>query len=332
MLFRNSGRGLHKHPQDGTERHQDHMIFLVGGLANSAHYLEHGVDAKDLEWLAQTPPLGPDRRLKKGEWYSARVSVRGGRARCFMNGTQLFDVETKAAPAGFVGLMTWSAPFRFRNIKVTDPAGKVLLEGLPDLTAGRPKIDPKVREAFTNRGDWSIDGTEIVQGNDREGDCEIVFGDPAWTEYNFVCEAKVVQGFGGEIGQTFRVADTGRYEWVLGRWNGHNYSVGSVARGEILERIWWSPLDRADRERKLELDRWYPMEVRVRGSTLECFVDGASVAKVEHDRYKDGRVGLRTYKTQARFRNLKVTDPAGKVLFEGLPDLPAKVVDWIVDS
>ena len=337
MLFRTSGRGLHTHPQDGTERHTDHMIFVVAGLANHAHYLEHGIDAKANEWLAQKP-LAADRKLKKGEWYTARVSVRGGRVRCFVNGEPVFDTETKAAPAGFVGLMTWTAPFRFRNIKVTDPAGKVLLEGLPDLTAGTPKaeapkIDPKVRESFTNRGDWSIDGAEIVQANDRDGDCEIVFGDPAWTDYNFVCEAKVVAGFGGEISQTFRVTEAGRYEWVLGRWNGHNYSLGSMARDQDkVERVWWAPLDRADRDKKLDLDHWYTMEVRVRGSQVECLVDGVSIVKVDHERYKSGRVGLRTFKTQARYRNLKVTDPAGKVLFEGLPELPARAVDWIPDS
>jgi hypothetical protein len=61
-------------------------------------------------------------------------------------------------------------------------------------------------------------------------------------------------------------------------------------------------------------------------------VDAASIVKADHERYKEGRVGLRTFKTHARYRNLKVTDPAGKVLFEGLPELPAKVVDWIPDS
>ena len=39
-------------------------------------------------------------------------------------------------------------------------------------------------------------------------------------------------------------------------------------------------------------------------------------------RFSDGRLQLRTWSTTARFRNIKVTDPAGKVLFEGMPDLP----------
>jgi hypothetical protein len=34
-------------------------------------------------------------------------------------------------------------------------------------------------------------------------------------------------------------------------------------------------------------------------------------------------VGLRIWQTAARFRNIKVTDPQGKLLFEGLPPVPA---------
>jgi hypothetical protein len=35
-----------------------------------------------------------------------------------------------------------------------------------------------------------------------------------------------------------------------------------------------------------------------------------------------GQVGLRTLHTSYRFRKIKVTDPVGRVLLEGLPDLP----------
>jgi hypothetical protein len=187
-----------------------------------------------------------------------------------------------------------------------------------------PKIDPKVRASFTNRGDWSIDGAEIVQDNARGGDCEIVFGDPAWTDYNFVCEGQVVRGR-GEISETFRVNDAGRYEWVIGRWTFDCESLGSVTK-DGLERVRWRKTNR------LEPGRWYKLEARVRGKSIECLLDGTSVFTAEHDRHPAGRIGLRTYDTQARYRNLKVTDPDGKILFEGLPELPARVVDWIKDS
>ena len=58
--------------------------------------------------------------------------MRGESAQCYLNDIRLFDVKIKN-PAGNVGFRTWAARYRFRNIKVTDPKGKVLLEGLPDL-------------------------------------------------------------------------------------------------------------------------------------------------------------------------------------------------------
>jgi serine/threonine protein kinase len=320
---------------DGLKKY---MVFDLAGWQNRKLTIEYDVDGKFGAWI-KLDKLGS---MAKDRTYKVEVRVRGDHYVCSVDDNVIYDVHDGRLPHGAVGLRCWGGAVRVGSILVKSPDGKVLWEGPPELAKGvgaaepkkpePPKIDPAIRAAFTNRGDWSIDGNELVQSNDKEGDCEIAFGDPAWTDYNFVCEAKVVAGFGGEISQTFRVVEGGRYEWVLGRWNGHNYSLGSVAQGEILERVWWSPLDRDDRDRKLELDRWYKMEVRVRGSSIECLVDGATVVKKDHDRYKDGRVGLRTFKTHARFRNLKVTDPTGKVLFEGLLELPAKVVDWIPDS
>jgi hypothetical protein len=41
--------------------------------------------------------------------------------------------KTGIQPSGSVGLRTWGGVYLFRNIKVSAPDGKVLLEGLPDL-------------------------------------------------------------------------------------------------------------------------------------------------------------------------------------------------------
>jgi hypothetical protein len=303
--------------------------FGLGGWGNTQDFATSWTRGR-----ASVSRKKPTAGVESDRWYTMQVRARGKRCECFRDGQRLFQYDDPKSAKGAPGVGTFKTAARFKNIRVTDPAGKPLWQGLPDLAGAvpAPSIDPKVREAFTNRGDWSIDGTEIVQGNDRDGDCEIVFGDPAWTDYNFVCECKVVGGY-GEVGQTFRVTEAGRYEWVLGRWNGHNFSLGSMARDqEKVERVWWAPLDRADPDKKLDVDRWYTLEIRVRGSKIECLVDAASIVKADHERYKEGRVGLRTFKTHARYRNLKVTDPAGKVLFEGLPELPAKVVDWIPDS
>jgi hypothetical protein len=61
------------------------------------------------------------------------VRVRGNHFQCFFNDSKIFDFKSDEHPAGCVGLRTWASHYRFRNIKVTAPDGKVLLEGLPDL-------------------------------------------------------------------------------------------------------------------------------------------------------------------------------------------------------
>jgi hypothetical protein len=105
--------------------------FGMNRWNNSAHTLEGWVnDGKG--WRAYAPGVKP--APPADTWAQARVSVRGDHAQCFLGGQKLFDSPIdKRNATGCVGLMTWLGSYRFRNIKVTDPAGKVLLEGLPDL-------------------------------------------------------------------------------------------------------------------------------------------------------------------------------------------------------
>jgi hypothetical protein len=86
-----------------------------------------------VEWSCPIVVRQPREVLKPGTWYRALVSVRGDRAECFLNGRRVFAASIPDHPAGCIGLRTWRASYVFRNIRVTAPDGKVLLEGLPDL-------------------------------------------------------------------------------------------------------------------------------------------------------------------------------------------------------
>ena len=85
-----------------------------------------------------------DFSLRDGAWYTARVHVRGNHVVCSIydshNGTEtrVFDVYDDRHPRGRVGLQTFGASFRFKNIKVTSPDGRVLWEGLPAVASTTP--------------------------------------------------------------------------------------------------------------------------------------------------------------------------------------------------
>ena len=70
-------------------------------------------------------------------------------------------------------------------------------------------------------------------------------------------------------------------------------------------------------------EQWHKLQVKVRGEEFQCFCDGNLIVQGRDPEYRKGRVGIRARNGwAARFRNIKVTDPEGKVLWEGLPELP----------
>jgi formylglycine-generating enzyme required for sulfatase activity/serine/threonine protein kinase/Leucine-rich repeat (LRR) protein len=108
-------------------------VFGLGQWSNIAYTLE--------SWSQNGKPWQLHAKKENASvpadtWMRARVRVRRDYAECFLNDDKLFG-GTMPSPKGCVGLMTFGAAYRFRNIMVTDPKGKVLLQGLPDLDESR---------------------------------------------------------------------------------------------------------------------------------------------------------------------------------------------------
>ena len=69
-------------------------------------------------------------------------------------------------------------------------------------------------------------------------------------------------------------------------------------------------------------NRWYSLKVEARGDTFRAYLDGVLQFEQTDPRFTHGRICLFTWNAAARFRRIKVSDPQGNVLFEGLPELP----------
>ncbi len=100
----------------------------LGGWGNR----EHALEAKRNE---RQSPGGPRRsgRITTGKWYQIKLRVEGDHIEGFLDGQKLLDVRDNRYPRGKVGVGTWLTRAEFRNLKVTDLDGKVLLAGLPEL-------------------------------------------------------------------------------------------------------------------------------------------------------------------------------------------------------
>ena len=163
-------------------------------------------------------------------------------------------------------------------------------------------------------GVWKIAGKELVQES-QGNECLLLFGDLKWTDYDLELEAMPTQGI-GELNAVVRAAGVGdRTVAVLGGWNNTRHGVFSIAggsgKGAVVVAGTTTP------------GRWQKISVEVRGRVCRLLIDDKVVIGSADVPAAAGRVGLRTVGTAGRFRNIKVTDPKGKVLFEGLPELPA---------
>ncbi len=61
--------------------------------------------------------------------------------------------------------------------------------------------------------------------------------------------------------------------------------------------------------------------MKLRGDTIEGYLDDQLVVSGQDARRLKGYIGLRTWNETGKYRNVKLTSPDGKVLWQGLPDI-----------
>ncbi len=198
------------------------------------------------------------------------------------------------------------------NVEVTLPKAAAPAQGAwsPLRDLGRPPVS---RLARVEAGDWKVVGQDLAQRNTTTA--HLWFGDEEWADYDVSVEARTDSGREGPS-LYFRAEGLGNYHgFQIGGYNGTWHELNKHARGH------WSR-DVAPTRMAFEAGRWYRLAVSVRKDRLKCTLDGVLVYDHRDADYPRGRVGLRTWDAAARFRDIRVTDPAGAVLWEGPPDLP----------
>lgn len=168
-------------------------------------------------------------------------------------------------------------------------------------------------------GDWAIANGELVQSS-LITDANIVFGDVSWGDYEITLQALKERGAEGFM-VLFRAQDKDNFYWLnLGGWGNARHAIekeingrrGAIGQG---------------RDGGVETGRWHDIRVRCEGNRIQCWLDGQQIIDLrDNDRpFLKGMVGLGTWGTHARYRNLQVKSLDGsQELFSGLPELPAQ--------
>ncbi len=176
-------------------------------------------------------------------------------------------------------------------------------------------------------GRWSVEDNCIVQKS-LDDNLRMPLGDAGWTNYEYSLEACKTGGSEGFL-IPFRVKGDTEFYWAnFGGWGNKRHAIERSLPNGQGKRVVGPELDG-----QIETGRWYQIKVRCEGPKIQVFLDGKQTMEInDPEGPQGGQVGVGTWNTQAKFRNLKVTALDGKTLLEGVPtelaNQPAKILHW----
>lgn len=167
-------------------------------------------------------------------------------------------------------------------------------------------------------GIWSIEGDNLIQSS-LSTNVILPFGDTAWQDYELTLEARKDGGNEGFL-IPFRYADGDNFYWLnLGGWNNGHHAVEKEINGSR------STVSGTEVTGSINTGQWYTIRIRCEGNLFKIYLDGVKIIEFTdtNSPHLSGQVGVGTWATQARFRNIRVTDLSGStVLYSGLPSVP----------
>lgn len=160
---------------------------------------------------------------------------------------------------GMVGVGTWDTQAEFKDIRVEDPAGKVLFQ--PDL------MDDLSGWRIAG-GDWRVGGGVLHQVSGDKPARLLAGG--AWRDCTISLKARKTGGSEGFL-ISFRSGEHLRTWWNLGGWSNQGHGV-ELANGPCGERVGG----------RIETGRWYDIRIEVDGPSIRCLLDGRLVHDLHH--------------------------------------------------
>ncbi|HEX7619023.1 MAG TPA: alpha-L-arabinofuranosidase C-terminal domain-containing protein, partial [Verrucomicrobiae bacterium] len=176
------------------------------------------------------------------------------------------DVQSPEAEppitGGMFGVGTWNTAAEFKDIQVTDPAGKVLFTS--DFSSGTQGW-----KLLGDGANWSAQDGALRQTAEREF-IRALAGDKKWSDYTLTLKARKISGAEGFL-ILFRIAgDEDRTWWNIGGWGNTQNAIecGGTTDGK---------------PGHIDTGRWYDIKLTVAGKHVKCWLDGQLIHDIDFD-------------------------------------------------
>lgn len=165
-------------------------------------------------------------------------------------------------PRGAIGVGTWRTQSEYKDITVTSPDGKTLLQAdLSKNTDGWHFSGPK----------WSL-ADKAMKPSAADSTSWATIGDPKWTNYTLRLKARKLAGAEGFL-VLFHAVDSENFRWWnIGGWGNSATRLQADDDGERHEFG-------AASNFTVETGKWYDLRVEVNGRNVKCYVDDKLVSQ-----------------------------------------------------
>jgi serine/threonine protein kinase len=205
---------------------------------------------------------------------------------------------------GLLTITDWgSIPKELEAQKVTDAP-----QSLGQAPA--PVAMPPVLPAVVESGTWRVEGTDLVQSG---GAGTILIGDKGLSSFDLKFEGQVESGEEGFVALFHHANGQNLRFFHVGEVRGTRVDLGSILKGKEIPG--------KSRQMPIAKGKWYEVLLKVRGPKASYYIDGKELYNDESPQLSVGKIGLATWAANARYRNIVITTPEGKLVWSGLPDL-----------
>jgi alpha-L-arabinofuranosidase len=166
-------------------------------------------------------------------------------------------------PGGGIGVGTWNTSAEFKDIKVTAPDGRVLLQSdFSKDSRGWKKH---------GGGSWTVEDGVLRQTDPDREFVRALAGDRSWTDYTLELKARKISGREGFLILFHNADEEDRTWWNLGGWVNSRHGI---EMGETLD----------PKPGRIESGRWYDIKVEARGLGVKCWLDGKLIHEIKNTR------------------------------------------------